>query len=259
LLVSTVFGALLHEIAHARAAYNKGYAMQTIRLTPFGATIGGGENISKDDNFLIALAGPLCNIVLAAFTTALWWLFPATYPYTSYFFNANLAIAFFNILPLYPLDGSRMVLSLTKKPMRALKIMRFLGILVSIIVAFLFVVSAFFQIHYSLGVVAIMLFIASTDGIKKEGYKHIALNAPLLKDHSHPIKLKTMIVDVNMQLIRLLRQVKKDEIITFQVVDKNFKKLTEITEEKLGEMCLEFGLRTTLNECLKGKLTKVIN
>jgi stage IV sporulation protein FB len=251
LLLSTVIAAVLHELAHARAAYVKGYAMQTITLTPFGATLGGKEDVAKDDNFAIALAGPFCNIVLAGFTAALWWVFPATYPYTQLFCTVNLSLAFFNLLPLYPLDGARMVLSLAKKPLRALKIMRFLGITFSFLCAIAFIVTAFFKINYSLGIMAVLLFISATDGIKREGYKHIALNAPMLKNTAHPITLKTVLVSEKLKLIELLKQIKPHELTTFCIIDEKHNKKQTLTEQQVGQLCLKNGLRKTIKESMK--------
>ncbi len=100
--------AVQHECAHAFAAAKLGYKLNAIVLMPFGAIIDGDlRGISFKDEIYVALCGPLCNLVTAAFFVALWWLAPTLYPFTDTACYTSLAIALINLLPAYPLDGGR--------------------------------------------------------------------------------------------------------------------------------------------------------
>lgn len=112
--VWTLLALLFHEGAHALMARARGYVVKKIVLLPYGAMMSAGENFDKTSSVLIGLAGPCCNIVLALVTLGLWWLYPASYPYTIAFLYANLSLGLFNLLPVYPLDGSRVVLGFCK-------------------------------------------------------------------------------------------------------------------------------------------------
>ncbi len=108
-LLSTLV-ALQHECAHAFAAAKLGYKLNAVVLMPYGAVIDGDlHGISLKDELTVALWGPLCNLVTAFFFAALWWFFPATYPFTDTAYYASLAIALVNLLPAYPLDGGRVM------------------------------------------------------------------------------------------------------------------------------------------------------
>ena len=110
--LASLSAALVHEVAHARMADIRGYKMRRIVLMPYGAVLKGGEDISRSDSLLIALAGPIVSLLFAIVTVALWWLIPEAYHYTLDFMQANLMLALFNMIPVFPLDGARVALSL---------------------------------------------------------------------------------------------------------------------------------------------------
>ena len=100
--------AIEHECAHAFAAAKLGYSLNKIVLMPFGAIIDGDlRGISFKDEIYVAICGPLCNLITAAFFVALWWLVPTMYAFTDTACYSSLAIALVNLLPAYPLDGGR--------------------------------------------------------------------------------------------------------------------------------------------------------
>lgn len=104
------FSALLHELGHAFVAVNNGYSLTNLSLMPYGATIAGDfDGLRFKDELSILFAGPLTSILIAVFTTALWWFFPQTYPYTQIVFESNLALGLINLLPANPLDGGRIL------------------------------------------------------------------------------------------------------------------------------------------------------
>lgn len=102
--------AIQHECAHAFASAKLGYKLNKIILMPFGAIIDGDlSGISLKDEIFVAVCGPLCNLLTAAFFVALWWLAPTMYAFTDTACYSSLAIALINLLPAYPLDGGRIL------------------------------------------------------------------------------------------------------------------------------------------------------
>jgi Zn-dependent protease len=70
----------------------------------------------RRDNMLVALAGPVSNIITAGFFVLLYKLVPGLYAETNpvgqlldIFLILNILLAAFNLLPIYPLDGSHIV------------------------------------------------------------------------------------------------------------------------------------------------------
>ncbi len=102
--------AVQHECAHAFAAAKLGYKLNRIVLMPFGAVIDGDlRGISLKDEIYVAVCGPICNLITAAFFVAWWWFAPTVYAFTDTAFYTSLAIALVNLLPAYPLDGGRIL------------------------------------------------------------------------------------------------------------------------------------------------------
>ena len=108
---------LLHELAHSVTARRYGMEVSSITLFLFG-----GVSLIKEDaqrpgqEFLIAIVGPLTSLLLGGLFIALWLLLR---PFDAAFVDLlgwlgfiNVALAVFNMLPGYPLDGGRVLRAL---------------------------------------------------------------------------------------------------------------------------------------------------
>ena len=164
---------LLHEIAHALMARLRGYIPKNVVLLPYGAMMSVDESIDKKSSVLIGLAGPLANLALALATLGTWWLFPGVYPYTISFLHANLTLGVFNLLPVYPLDGSRVALGLCKNRIKTIKALRVAGVCVSVALFALFIAAFFFGLNFSFGIIAVFVFYGATFGSKDETYASV--------------------------------------------------------------------------------------
>jgi len=103
---------LLHETAHVVTAFGFGYQTFSIELFPFGGVARMEASLFNDPlaEAVTALAGPLESIILALLlgTVSPLLHLPAL---TEDLARINLGLGFFNLLPLYPLDGGRVLLS----------------------------------------------------------------------------------------------------------------------------------------------------
>lgn len=114
-LVSLAFFAsiLVHELAHAVLAKRHGLAMQSVVLYLMGGAV---ELVDEPTNPVqerkVSIVGPAVNIVLAGLffvgvyvtagpTSSLWLLLA----------QLNIMVGLFNLLPVFPLDGGRVVRS----------------------------------------------------------------------------------------------------------------------------------------------------
>lgn len=107
---------LLHELGHCIVALRLGLPVRRVRLF----LLGGISEISRTptrpgQEGLVAAAGPLVSVVLAAVAGLGWFaLSPggAIWLLVAQTCVANLAVAVFNLLPGLPLDGGRMLRAL---------------------------------------------------------------------------------------------------------------------------------------------------
>lgn len=113
LFLSVTLAALEHECAHALAARHYGFTLDKVVLMPYGAVLSGDMGgAGKREMTMICLAGPLASGATALAFTALWWLFPETYPYTDTAAIVSFSLFAVNLLPAYPLDGGRILRAL---------------------------------------------------------------------------------------------------------------------------------------------------
>ena len=248
--IASLFAVMLHEFAHAKVAYSCGYYLNQINLTPFGAMLQGGEKIKDSDGIKIAVAGPLSNFCCCILLLALWWLIPSSYSYTKVIYKANLVIGAFNLLPIFPLDGARVLIAVANKPLKLLKALRIVGILSSTLIFIGFLASFFVQVNYSLGIMATIIYLSSVGGTEKETYRLIANAIPYSKSFDAPIKKSTVMVHLDLKLIRLLRHIKPDTDTIFEVVDDNLKVITALNEQAVRELALRYSPQATIKELL---------
>jgi Zn-dependent protease/predicted transcriptional regulator len=112
LFASIVF----HELCHSLVARWFGLSMSGITLFIFGGVAEMDEEpASAKIEFLMAIAGPLSSILLALFFFAmggfgnvLQWPDPVT-GVIGYLGLINMALAIFNLVPAFPLDGGRIL------------------------------------------------------------------------------------------------------------------------------------------------------
>ncbi len=130
-LVAVGTGFVFHELAHREAAKAFGFhsefrawypgllialglAIATMGSFIFaapGATYFFGENITRKQNGLISLAGPVTNIILGILLLIIATLTSGQFIQTIFIYagTINFWFALFNLIPIYPLDGSKVL------------------------------------------------------------------------------------------------------------------------------------------------------
>ena len=173
-IVILVFSTVLHELAHGFTAYKLGddtaKLSGRLSLNPLnhidpmmsivvpavlflmgGPIFGGAKPVPINTNkvkggewgfALVAIAGPLTNIVLSFLFFLLWFFTGQNADFwgtiASYGIFINIGFALFNILPIPPLDGSRVLYALAPDSARnVLRAMEPYGLIVVYIVVFL--------------------------------------------------------------------------------------------------------------------------
>ena len=247
--VWTMLALLFHESAHALMARARGYVVKKMVLLPYGAMMSAGENFDKTSSVLIGLAGPLCNLLLALVTFGLWWLFPSAYAYTISFLYANLSLGLFNLLPVYPLDGSRVVLGFCKNKIKAVKGLQIAGIVCSFLFLGLFVSSFFFGLNFTFGIMAVFLFYGATFASKDETYSSV-LDVEC-KNYSLGVEQKRVTVSKDVPILRLFHHVGRLTQTTFDVVDDSGNIIRTLSEQDLKAIAVKNKLIIGIGEALK--------
>ena len=108
--------AFIHELGHLIAGVLMGFKPCSLKIMPMGIAIGFevlpeeyntkimNGNLLKLKKILIAGAGPLVNILIVILLISL-----NNLENTELYIYSNILIAAFNLLPIYPLDGGRIL------------------------------------------------------------------------------------------------------------------------------------------------------
>jgi len=101
-----MFFALIHELMHMVTGIILGLTPKTLLIMPFGLSvvfeIYEAKKIMNIKKMIIAGSGPFINIILAI----IFWFINKDLTTIIY---SNILIALFNLLPIYPLDGGRIL------------------------------------------------------------------------------------------------------------------------------------------------------
>ncbi len=119
--VGLFVGVVLHELGHSLVAMHYGFPIESITLWLFGG-VAQLDEMPEDwrQELVIAIAGPAVSIVIGVASYVTFAIVPpspstvieATRFVLSYLAIMNLALAAFNLLPGFPMDGGRVLRAL---------------------------------------------------------------------------------------------------------------------------------------------------
>ena len=159
---------MIHECSHLFAGLLLKMKVKQVTLLPVGLSIEFGltkrdynEKILKSNRLeikriIIAMAGPLVNILIMLFIL---FMKPTT-NLSMMIMYSNLLIAIFNLLPIYPLDGGRIlksILSLLVNKVNATIYMNKISNIVLFLITFLFSILIYDLKNIALLVILIYL------------------------------------------------------------------------------------------------------
>lgn len=155
--------ALIHEIGHLLMGVFLSYEVETFRIMPLGFSIEFKEKIEKYnkkifksqkvvlDKMLIAMAGPITNLIIIL-------ILIIVKNSNLNLIYSNLIIMLFNLIPIYPLDGGRIILNLFKLFKENKKAYTYTNTISNVFIIILTIISSIAIYYYKNIAILLVLF-----------------------------------------------------------------------------------------------------
>lgn len=246
----------LHELAHIICARALSVDISYIKIYPFGITARlKSEYIrSSEKEFWISAAGPLCSMILFwcfAFLKSLY----STYLF-SFLFDINFAICCINLLPCLPLDGGRMLKSILTVRFGIIRAYKYTLSVSKIILALLvvFAISLIFVSKFNFSLVLISAFLLQNLAFEQQVISVITLREILSNrqksEFSERLPAKILCVHENRPASGILRHFTYDCFYIVNVMNKDSKIISTLTEVEVLDSLLKNGIRTKYRDII---------
>ena len=254
-LLTMMIAVFVHECAHILCAKALGLTTESVTFYAFG---GNAQIRGIGDNYIfegiIALFGPL----LSVFTGFLWQSGVNTHilPPWREFVDYSYCIALINLLPVYPLDGGRILSSALKGTFGEKKGKKILNV-VSVTLSSLFllknVVTLILFNKASTLVMAIFMFVASIKSLKNKNHLFLRENRWQKAENVKIIKAYE-----NESLLNVSKKISGNEFYLIIIFNEYEEIIGYLSEKQLHDAILA-NSAGVLKQCLSIKQAKIHN
>lgn len=232
---------VIHEMGHVTAAWSFGWRIRSMEILPFGgvAKIDEWGTVPNREEVVVALAGPFHHIWMVLFSVIFyeigWW----TREWTDYFIQGNLWIAGFNLLPIFPLDGGRLLqvgLTYLFPYRKAISVTLWWSIIASSILLITSFLLPGSMIHIPLFSIAVFLLYSNVISYRQREYQFIRFLLQRFEQGVEPNWRSTKIrCSGKTSLRQIVRKWYKEKVHHVEVTDPYGVVLGYLTEEQILE------------------------
>ena len=256
LFINYLIAMFIHEYAHSYVAYKCGYKIGNIKLLPFGICLNLNNcKITPIDEIKIALAGPMINLIVYLLILSCFWIYPPSFIILYNFAFCNIIIAIFNLLPVMPLDGGRILVGALSNFWVRQKVVRICYVINCIVGSCLLILFVVMLPLINLTFLFLGLFIIIA-GIptKKENLMYNYIKFSYNKKDTNIIKTKIVVVDEETPIYKLFALVSVNYYLLIYVKDKFNKIRYTIDEFNFEKICYKYSPTKQIGEVILGKL-----
>ncbi len=237
----------LHEASHIIMSRFYGLSFERISFMPIGqfAVIRNLEYLRTYKRCIVVLIGPLCNMILGLFFYAFF------RDKTEIFWQYNFVIAFFNLLPIVPLDGGKLFQIYFGNKIGVLRTNRIL-IKISRIFSILFIIlgiAQFIIFKYNFSLILIGIYIYNI--LERENFKMATefYKVLLSKKNKKIIKIENILVSKNTKIKTILYKLCWDKYFVLEIAENN-RVIKRLYEYDFSRYVFNYGI--------EGKLADII-
>lgn len=251
----------LHEMTHAAVAKLLGYQIERIKMFALGGVVVIKEKASASlfHEILIALSGPAANFLMTFAAFCLFDIQEVHYSPWEFLIYSNLAIGIFNLLPIIPLDGGRIVREIFTYFIGIKKSIKILGAL-SIFISSILFLAGCYAIQYHplnalIALMAIFLYISVRKEQKMASFRFmkemIQKKHKILSNQIYEIKYLLVSQKLFAKEVFNCFIPKKYHIVL--IVDQKQKIIGALTEAEIFDGILQKGWDVPLEKLLSDK------
>lgn len=239
LQVAVLFACvLLHELGHAIMARRLGYQVKEVELLPFGgvAKLASGDlGCVPRHEALVAIAGPVVNLVLGWAGLALAAGGVASSDAYRTWVTLNLWLAVFNLLPCLPLDGGRLWRSSRSRGVgyvRATEGAYRMGFAISALLMALGILAFLAgRPHVGALVLGLFLAVAAWQGLRELSVDTVRFLDGKRRRSHQVVRARSLVANVDTRVRDVVREFAPDRVHLVYVLDEHGR-VVDIVEER---------------------------
>jgi stage IV sporulation protein FB len=224
----------IHELGHAAAAYFFQWRIKRIVLLPFGGVAEVDEHGNKPfkEELIVVLAGPCQHIWMAGVGYFLMTFNIWSTAFYEQFLTYNFMILFFNLLPIWPLDGGKL-LFLACARRYPFKRAHIVSLVISLHFLFIFAMVSFVFYPFQLNIFIILLFLGAAHYQEWRHHPYIYLRFLLERYHEQKrVCLKEKMIEVEetqflQEVLKTFRKGVSHRIIVKKGIKPSYKIINE--------------------------------
>lgn len=152
--------ALIHELGHLFAGVLLKLKPKSLNFMPFGISLTfeayGYKRLIEIKKILIAIAGPLTNLIICIITLFL----HINTEIKELIMYSNILIASFNLIPMYPLDGGRILKGIIRLKCEEMKSNEIVNKISNILIVLLTAISSIVILYLkNIGILFVIIYL----------------------------------------------------------------------------------------------------
>lgn len=257
-IILSFVSILLHEISHIFVAKKNSCKLNNFQLHIYGTSADfiNIDELSNKEKIQIYLAGPFMNLSIACI-----FFFVSLINNNNIIdkvISINLGLVFFNMLPAYPLDGSRILEIILSKKILYKKAIDIISKISYITSGIMIVISIGIYVHFKEINISLIIASAIIYFITKSEEKtaiYILMGNIFIKRNklirNKYIENRSISVHYKLGLANAISIIDKNRFNTFYILDDDLKVLFVMNEDELIEALKIYGNITLEEYCYK--------
>ena len=227
---------IVHELIHIVISKEYGCKISSINVMPIGlsADIYGLEDISLWQRIIVVISAPIFNIIIGLIFI------------NSYIGLINLCIGVFNLLPIYPLDGSKLMNYIGGYFFGTLRANRYI-VNISLFTCYSLIFVGCLQMilmSYNISLLLVAVYIIKESKKYEQNIAYFLFKTLTHKKKNRIMSVKYMAVASKTELKTIVYRLGLDYYTILNIRDKEIK--IEITEDMIQDFIEERGIHYNL-------------